>query len=202
MLALLTFKLCTAQYDPEAKAILDAMSANYKGIKAFTASFTQKLTNESANLNEALDGVITVMDNMYKLEIADQEIYNDGTDVWTFNKELNEVTVSPYMSDDQEISLNNIWDIYQEGFKFILLSSNPNGNQVVDLEPIDRSGTYFKIRMIISASSELFSFTIFENTGNKFQYLILNFSERTDLTKDFFTFNPDNYEGIDVIDFR
>ncbi len=199
---LLASQLSVAQFDPEAKAILDAMRDNYRNIEAFTATFTQKLTNESAGLEEQFEGTITVMDKFYKLIIGEREIYYDGTDLWSYNKDISEVTVSPYMEDEQEISLNNIWDIYQEGFKYILLSTNPNGNQVIDLDPIDRDGSYFKIRMIISRENRISSFTVFENTGNKYLYEITNFKEQADLTPDFFKFDPEDYEGIEVLDFR
>jgi outer membrane lipoprotein-sorting protein len=191
-----------AQYDPEAKSILDAMSAKYRKVSAFSASFSQKLSNESAGLDESMDGTITVKQDKYKLEIAGQEIYNNGESVWSFNKEAEEVTVSDYEPDDSEISLNNIWDLYQDGFKYILLSTNQNGNRVIDLDPVDRNKTYYKIRMIISGSDELFSFTVYEKTGNQYKYQILNFTERPELNDAFFTFNPSDFPGVEVIDFR
>ena len=190
------------QYDPEAKQVLDAMSERYKQVDAFTASFTQKLTNESADVEESVDGVVTVKNNMYKLEIADQEVYNDGKDIWTYNKEIAEATVSEFESDGSEISLSNIWDLYRDGYKYILLSTNKNGNRVVDLDPIDRTKTFFKVRMIINKSDELFSFTVFENSGNQYRYQILNFTERKDVTDAFFKFNPADYPNVEVIDFR
>ncbi|MDH5610199.1 MAG: outer membrane lipoprotein carrier protein LolA [Cyclobacteriaceae bacterium] len=190
------------QYDPEAKAILDAMSARYRKIPAFTATFTQQLTNESAGLDEKISGSIAVKGNKYKLNVAGQQIFNDGTDIWAYNAEAREVTVSPYVVDDQEISLSNIWDIYKEGFKYALLENNDRGNRVIDLDPIDRSKSYFKIRMEISPANELRSFTVFENTGTKYIYTIGAFKEVATLQDSDFTFNPQKYPGVEVIDFR
>lgn len=191
-----------AQFDPEAKAILDAMSAKYKSISAFTAAFTQTLSNETADLNESVDGVITIKDIKYKLELAGQEIFNDGKDVWTYNAEIKEATVSEYVADDQEISLNNIWDLYRDGYKYILMSTDKNGNNIIDLDPVDRSKTFYKVRMVISAKNELKSFNVFEISGNQFRYEIREFTTKNDLQDSFFAFVPEDYPGVEIIDFR
>ena len=195
-------QLAFAQYDPEAKEVLDAMSNKYRKIPAFTASFDQALINESADINESMSGKIAVKGDKYALEIAGQKIFNDGTDIWSYNEELAEVTVSTYDPEEQEISLNNIWDLYQEGFKYILLSANENGNYVVDLDPTDRTKSYFKIRMIIGKDYTLKNFTVFENGGNQYKYSIKDFAEKPNLSDDSFTFDPADYPDVEVIDFR
>ncbi|MFY0687291.1 MAG: outer membrane lipoprotein carrier protein LolA [Cyclobacteriaceae bacterium] len=191
-----------AQYDPEAKVVLDAMSDKYQKVSAFTAVFKQKLTNESAGLEEIIDGTIQVKDQMYKLEIAGQQIFNDGTDIWAYNPDGKEVTVSANDPEEQEISLSNIWDLYKSGFKYILMANNDNGNQVVDLDPLDRSKSYYKIRMFIKQNYDLHSFLVFESSGNKYHYAITEFSENNDLTDSDFKFDPSKYPGVEVIDFR
>jgi outer membrane lipoprotein carrier protein len=203
LITLLTIsQLSFGQYDPEAKEILDQMSARYRKIPAFAATFEQTLLNESADINESMEGSITVKGDKYILDIAGQKIYNDGTDVWSYNAEFAEVTVSPYEEEEQEISLNNIWDIYQEGFKYILLAANDNGNYVVDLDPVARDKSYFKIRMMIGQDFTLNSFTVFENGGNQYKYAIRDFEEKPEMSDDSFTFDPAEYPGVEVIDFR
>lgn len=203
-LFVLAISTAHAQYDPEAKAILDDMSQRYKAIPAFSADFTQTLVNEAAGLNETMQGEIMVMDNMYRLDIAGQEIYNDGTDVWSYNPEINEVTVSTYDPEEAEISLGNIWDLYKEGFKYTLLAANEKGKQVIDLNPEDRSKSYYKIRMFINPDNTLDSFTVFESSGNKYTYSISNFKEEAvSRGKSAFTFDPTSKDPEpEVIDFR
>ena len=195
-------QLAFAQFDPEAKKVLDRMSAKYRNVPAFSAGFEQTLRNETAGIDEAMSGAIMVKGDKYILDIAGQKIFNNGSDVWSYNEEFSEVTVSPYEEEEQEISLNNIWDIYQEGFKYILLASNDNGNQVIDLDPVNRDKSYFKIRMMIGQDFSLNSFIVFENGGNRYQYTIKDFKEKPDLSDDAFTFNAADYPGVEVIDFR
>lgn len=190
-----------AQYDPDALVVLDAMSDKYKQIEAFKASFTQKLTNKNAGLDETISGDIQVKGEKYVLDVAGQKIYNDGTDVYSYNEEIAEVTISPNESDEAEVTLGNIYDLYKEGFKYVLLSTQPNGDRIVELDPESRDKSYFKIRLVINTKDELKSFIIFERTNNVYTYAIDSFEE-TSLSDDYFTFDTSKYPNVEVIDFR
>lgn len=197
----LTFS-ATAQYDPQALDVLNAMSARYKNIEAFSADFTQQMLNESADLNETISGEITVKGSMYVLKVAGQEIYNNGEDVFSFNPELEEVTIDTYAPEDQEISLGNIYDLYKKGFKYGLMSVNKEGDRIIELDPESKDKSYYKIRMIIDKDNNLKKFTVFERSGNQYVYTIKEFKARTDLKDSYFTFDTKKYPNVEVIDFR
>jgi len=191
-----------AQYDPEALAVLDAMSAKYKQTEAFKATFTQQLTNKEAGLDESLTMEITVKGAMFVLELAGQKIFNNGSDIYTFSEEASEVTISPYEAEEAEINPSNVYDLYKEGFKYALLSTMENGVRVIELDPENRDEkTYFKIRMNINSKDEIESFIVFEKTGNRYTYSIEGFEE-IEVSDNFFTFDTSKYPNVEVIDFR
>lgn len=192
----------SAQYDPEALDVLNAMSAKYQKMKAFTAEFSQEMINESANLNETISGEITIKDDMYVLKVAGQEIYNNGEVVFSFNPEIAEVTVDTYMPEEQEISLSNIYDLYREGFKYALMSINKAGDRIIELDPESKDKSYYKIRMIIDKNDSLEKFIVFERSGNEYVYTIKGIEEQPDLKDAYFTFDPEKYPNVEVIDFR
>ncbi|NQZ77850.1 MAG: outer membrane lipoprotein carrier protein LolA [Ekhidna sp.] len=201
LITIATLTQTNGQYDPEALAVLDAMSNKYKKIEAFKASFSQKLTNESAGLDETISGDISVKGDMYVLEVAGQMIYNDGKDTYTYNEEINEVTVSTYDPEESEITLGNVYDLYKDGFKYALAEQKSNGDRLIELDPESRDKSYFKIRMTIDSKDELKSFTIFERTGNKYVLTINTFSP-TSLSDAYFKFDATKYPNVEVIDFR
>ena len=200
-LTLAIFLCSKAQYDPAALRALDAMSGKYKSIDAFKASFSQKLTNESAGIDETISGQIAVKNDMYVLDVAGQRIFNNGTDVFTYNPEISEVTISTYDPEEAEITLSNIYDLYKDGFKYVLASTESNGDRIIDLDPETRDKSYFKIRMVISTKDELKSFTVFERTGNKYLFTIEAFQPST-YQDSYFTFDTSKYPNVEVIDFR
>lgn len=193
-----------AQQDPAAREILDAMSNKYRKVPAFTADFTYTLENPQEDLNEAFQGKITVKGLKYKLELEGQEIINDGETVWTYLAEVNEVTINTFSPGDAEINLNNIFDIYKTGYKYLVVDELTNANvKTVDLVPDDKNLNYFKIRMeIANAGNALNSFKIFDKTGNRYTYSINKFAEQPSLQDKVFTFDVAAHKGVEVIDFR
>jgi outer membrane lipoprotein-sorting protein len=193
----------SAQFDPEAELILESMSKKYKSKSAFMSTFQQNLINEVSTIDESISGTVYVKGDKYKLEIAGQIIFNDGQDLWSYSEEIVEVTVSTYDKEEQEISLTNIWDLYREGYKYGLNVPDPQGNWVIDLEPIERGvEAFYKIRMVISNEYDLKSFRIFEESGNQYNYIITKLIDRSDLTDGFFTFDLAQYPEVELIDFR
>ena len=193
----------SAQFDPEAELILESMSKKYKSKSAFMSTFQQNLINEISTIDESISGTVYVKGDKYKLEIAGQIIFNDGQDLWSYSEEIMEVTVSTYDKEEQEISLTNIWDLYREGYKYGLNVPDPQGNWVIDLEPIERGvEAFYKIRMVISNEYDLKSFRIFEESGNQYNYIITKLIDRSDLTDGFFTFDLAQYPEVELIDFR
>ncbi len=203
LLAMVFVTFVYAQQDPAAREILDAMSNKYRNVAAFTADFTYTLENPQENLNEAFKGNITVKGTKFKLGLEEQEIINDGTDVWTYLKEVNEVTINTYSPDDAEINLNNIFDLYKTGYKYLVVDDMTTAAvKTVDLVPDDKNLNYFKIRMSISANNALNSFKIFDKSGNRYTYSINKFTERPSLTDQEFVFDMAAHAGVEVIDFR
>ncbi len=186
------------QYDAAALKILDAMSAKYKNAPAFSAAFTQNLKNPTAGLDESIEGKIAVKEDKYLLEVSGQFVYNNGMDVYTYNPEINELTIATYDAEEQEISLNNIYDIYKKGFKYAIYEVI-KGVTFIDLDPEDKSDkSYFKIRMEIDGSDRLQAFSVFEPSGNVYRYSISDFLERSDLNDDSFVFDINNHIPADL----
>ena len=201
LLSLVLLLQVSAQYDPQALQVLDAMSSKYRSVEAFKAEFSQRLTNESAGLDETISGQITVKGAMYVLDVAGQRIFNNGTDVFNYNPEIKEVSISPYDPEESEINVANVYDLYKKGFKYVLAETTADGNRIIELDPESRDKSYFKIKMAINAKDELQSFVVFERTGNKYTYSIDAFTP-VDLPDNHFTFDVSKYPNVEVIDFR
>jgi outer membrane lipoprotein carrier protein len=203
LVTFITFLGAKAQYDDNALKVLDAMSAKYKEMPAFNTVFKYTLENPTENLKEVFEGKVTVKGNKYKLNMEGQEIINDGKTVWTYLPDLNEVNISTYSAEDQDISLNNIFTLYKSGYKYLYIEQLNNGTlDVVDLVPEDKNNTYFKIRLTIGSNDKLLkSFLVFDKNGNRFLYDIQLFTVDTTVTDKFFTFDPAKYPGVEVLDY-
>jgi len=195
-----------SQYDQKAKEVLDAMSAKYKKIPAYSANVTSALINEVDGINEEFKGEITVKGDMYKLKLEDQTVINNGNTVWTYLPDVNEVNIDTYDPDEDEISPSKIYTAYKEGYKYLYVgdeSCNGGTCAVIDLVPNDKDAQFFKIKLFINKSNyNLQSWTMFDKTGNKYKYSIDDFNDNVSVKDSFFTFDTSKYPGVEVIDLR
>ena len=189
-----------SQDDKKALDMLNSMSDNYKKMKGFTSSFTYSMKNLTEDITDSFSGEISVRDDKYVLYIEGQKIINDSKTVWTYLEDLNEVTISDFDASEQDISINNVFEVYKEGYKHKFIDK-VNGINNVEIYPDDESKSYFKISFAILENNLLSSFTVYDKSNSIFIYTIDDFMEE-DLDNSLFFFDLEKYPDIEVIDFR
>lgn len=201
-----TVATVSAQYDKEALDKLEAMSAKYKTLPTYKSEFIYSLINDVENIQEDFEGTITVKGDKYILSLEEQEIFNNGVTVWTYLPDMNEVNIDNYNPDENEITPSKIYTAYKDGYKYIYLQDDVvNGVpvSVIDLIPDDKSAQFFKIKLYISnKDSSLVGWTIFDKSGNKYKYVITDFTPNVNVTDKDFEFNSKKYPGVEIIDLR
>lgn len=195
-----------AQYDQKALDILDAMSAKYKKIPSYTTKFNYSLINETDGINEEFTGKITVKGEKYMLEMEEQLVINNGTTVWTYLPDVNEVNIDNYDPDEGEITPSKIYDVYKDGYKYILLGNEmieSVSHSVIDLVPNDRDTQFFKIKLYISEKDfSLKNWTMFDRSGSQYKYSIEDFNADGSYKDSKFTFDASKYPGVEIVDLR
>lgn len=207
LVALLAAAIMTAQAqnDPKAGEILDAMSTKYKSIPAFKANFTYTLENQNSGIKENTSGNITVKNGKFYLKMGDQEVINNGSTVWTYLKESNEVNISDYEPEEDAITPTNIYTIYKKGYRYNYVEQKKEGGQmydVIDLTPENKNNQIYKIRLMVNRKDQsIRSFKTFEKNGNRYNYLITNFTP-VDIDDKTFVFDKSKYRNVEVVDLR
>jgi len=192
--------------DPKAGEILDAMSRKYQAIPAFKASFTYTAENKNNGVQESYPGELTVKGNMFRLKMAGQEVINNGTTVWTYMKESNEVNIADYEADDQEITPSKIFNVYKKGYKYTFTEETKDKGvsyEVVDLIPEKKNTKVFKVRFTVNKRDKsIRSVKVFEKNGNKSIYTITGFTASNNIDDRLFAFDKSQYKDVEVIDLR
>lgn len=203
---LLLAKFSFAQYDPKALEILEAMGEKYKTLAAYEANFTYALTNDVENIKEEFKGKLTVKNEKYRISLPEQEVINDGVTVWTYLPEVKEVNIDNYDKNSGDINPLKIYEIYQEGFKYLYIQDRTENGVVceeVDLVPEKKDAQYFKIKLLIKKKEKVIqSLTMFDKGGNRYKYTISRFVPNANISDSYFTFDVSKYPGVDVIDLR
>ncbi len=194
-----------AQKDKRAGEILEAVSKKYKATPSFKAHFSYTMESPSSGINESYTGDIAVKGSKFHLNTGEQEIINNGTTVWTYLKESNEVNISDYEPEEDEITPTNIYTIYQKGYKYNFVEEiKENGEvyEVVDLVPENKNSQVFKVRVTVNKKDKsVKSWKIFEKNGNRYQFNVERFTP-AEVDDEYFAFNKSKYKGVEVIDLR
>lgn len=196
----------SAQYDPKALEILDAMSKKYKSIPSFEASIACTLTNDVDKINEEFKGKITVKGDKYKMVLPEQEVINNGSTIWTYLPEAKEVNIDNYDPASEDVNPSKMHEVYKKNYKYLYLQDKTEGGvlcEEIDLVPEKKDAQYFKIKMFINKKEKTIqSFIMFDKGGNRYKYTISKFTPNAKIDDAFFTFDPKKYPGVEVIDLR
>lgn len=191
--------------DPEAKKLLDAVSAKFKSYKTVQASFLLKMENASGKLLGNKTGKLFMKGNKYRVSITGQEIFSDGSTVWTYDQAANEVTINTIDPSANSITPQKLFtNFYDKDFLYRLNGTVKQAGkslQEIELTPIDKTKPFFKV--ILYLDKNMISTTkIFEKAGNRFTYAVSNMITTGVIDDKVFIFDASKYPGVEIVDLR
>ncbi|MEN9571297.1 MAG: hypothetical protein RL172_2528 [Bacteroidota bacterium] len=196
------------QNDPEAKKILDAVSAKFKTFKTVQAKFNLGIENASGKLLANKNGTVAMKGNKYRISVTGQEIFCDGANVSTYEKSTNEVTITRLDPSTNTITPQKLFtNFYDKDFLYKLNGEkNAKGKilQEIELTPIDKSKPFFKVLLYVDKAGKTISGAkLFEKTGNRFNYTVTGFTPNAAAVTDAqFVFDAKKFPGVEVVDLR
>jgi outer membrane lipoprotein carrier protein len=195
------------QSDPEAKKVLDAVSAKFKTFKTVKATFNYRIENSGGKEQGEKKGTVYMKGMKYRVSITGQEIFCDGTNIWTFDKSANEVQVSQFDPGTSTITPQKLFtNFYDKDFLYKLNDEKKQGAKIfqeVELTPVDKTKPFFKVLLGVDKKTKIIMSTqVFEKNGNRYIYRINNISTNTAIPDNTFVFDEKKYPGVEVIDLR
>lgn len=193
--------------DPEAKKILDAVSTKFKTFKAVQAKFSLKIENAAGKNLGTKTGTVYMKATKYRVSITGQEIFCDGTNISTFDKSANEVTITKIDPTANSLTPQKVFtNFYDKDFLYKLNGETTVAGkkiQEIELTPIDKSKPFFKVLVYVDKAALTISRTkVFEKTNNKYSYVVNSINTNASINDDQFIFNAKNFPGVEVIDLR
>jgi outer membrane lipoprotein carrier protein len=193
--------------DPNAKKVLDAVSAKFKTFKAVQAKFSLKVENGTGKVMGNKSGNVYMKGTKYRVSVTGQEIFCDGANVWTYDKSANEVTITKLDGSNNTITPQKLFtNFYDRDFLYKLNGESKAGGktlQEVELTPIDKSKPFHKVLVYVDKASQSISSTkVFEKTGNKYTYSVSGMNTSGAVADAMFVFDAKKYPGVEVVDLR
>lgn len=187
--------------DPQAKKILDAVSAKFKTFKTVQGKFALKVENAAGKSLGVKTGTVYMKGSKYRISVTGQEIFSDGSNIWTLDKASKEVTISRIDPSANSLTPQKLFtNFYDKDFLYKLNGVTKSVNEI-ELTPIDKTKPFFKILLFVDKNS-ITSTKLFEKTGNKYTYSTTSLTPNANVPDATFVFDSKKYPGVEVVDLR
>lgn len=193
--------------DPEAKKILDAVSAKFKTFTTVQAAFTYKVENAAGKVLSTKTGTILMKGTKYRLSFGGQEIICNGTTVWNYDKAAKEVTINTLDASSGMITPQKLFsNFYDKDFLYVLNGEKKVGAkllQEIQMTPVDKSKNFHTVYLLIDkAGKTMYSTKVLENAGNRYSYTVTSMKTNIPAADALFVFDKSKYPGVNVEDLR
>jgi outer membrane lipoprotein-sorting protein len=193
--------------DPEAKKILDAVSAKFKTFKSPQANFTYQVENAQGKVLSSKKGTVIMRGNKYKVIMDGLEIYSDGKTVSNYDKSTNEVTIDNVNTSGSAMTPQKLFtNFYDKDFYYKANGEKKIGSktvQEIELTPTDKTRPFHKVYVYIDrANNSITSARFLEKTGGRYSYTITSLKPNASHSDADFIFDKAKHTGVEVVDLR
>lgn len=188
--------------------VLARVSNFYSTKKNINTKFSINIINQDAGLNETQNGTLLVEGDLkYRLETAELIRVSNGEAIWTYFKNDEELQITEFDPEEEELTPAKIFDIYKDGFQYMYNGEREiDGRRIaeIDLIPEDPDNPYSKIRLSVSLSQyNIVQAIIYSRNGTQMIYKMSNTFYDTDLDASKFIMTKEELsERVEVIDLR
>jgi len=193
--------------DPDAKKILDAVSAKFKSYKAVQASFTYKVENADGKTISSKKGNVFMKGTKYRVSFIGQEIFCDGNNVWTYDKSSNEVTITKLDVSSNTLTPQKLFtNFYDKDFLYKLNGEKKVGSKVmqeIEMTPNDKTKPFHKVYLTIDKNAKtIYSTRVLEKAGNRYSYTVNVLNGNANIPDSKFVFDKKDFPGVEEVDLR
>ena len=186
--------------DENATEVLKKAAARFDKNVSFTVTMTILDGKKQQKARQSAE--VRYSKGKYRLVLPDQELISDGTTVWHWNKQANEVTVSAMSNDDIDLlNPGRLLANYSKSFKAKYIRTDDDGTAIVDLQPRS-TRSYHKIRLFLNEDDGLLRrMEVHKYDSGRENYDITDFKRASNAASQF-TFDAAKHPEVEVIDMR
>ena len=192
------------QNDPKAISILDKFSSAANGAPSVSMKFLLVTIDQIEHTNDTLAGSVVLSKNNYKLDLPDNIIWFNGETSWSYLPAEKEVTITKPDKNDNSFQSrpSTIFTLYKKGYKSRLVEERSD-TYVIDLYPEDLENELIRVRLFIGRTNlNLKSLEYKRRDGITVTLIVKDYNLKQNPGSGFFSFSPEKYKDVDVIDMR
>lgn len=192
-------------YEEKGEALLRRASEKLKSFQTMRVQFSYIMENTSQNINERMDGTLLSKGDQYHMQVGDNLFISDGTNMWTFLEEIDEVHISLLADSEGGMTPTSILNEFDSQFTAKFIRQERHEGKLVDIIDLvpKQPQPFFKYRVALNAADQMLVYaTAFDRHGGTYTYNILRFETNVAVDPGSFRFDVSKFPGIEVIDLR
>lgn len=201
LILLLGFNIVAmAQNDPNAKKVLDEVSAKLKALKGVTAAFSYTTKDRNKALKGSVKGTISIKGNNYYIKQGTTEIFCNGAKVWNFNGE-DEVTVADVEGDDDKMLSPQklLSNFYDKDFTYKLVGTDATSSEI-QMIPTDKRKNFKQVNVFVDKKQKLIlKAKVTDKSDNIIEFSLTNVNSNATIPDSKFVFDPSKHPGVEVV---
>jgi len=208
MILIVAFCL-NAQENTKAREILEQVSKKTRSFNNISAQFVFTMENKEMDIHEKNEGAIKIEGEKYVVDLPaiGVRVISDGSTVWNYMEDGNQVTISDQEDQDSELmDPLSIFSIYEKDFKSKLTGEKREGDKIlyqIEMYPGKKEHDISKIVLYIDKAKMMIDSADFYGTdGNLYGIEVKSMETNLNMPDSFFVFNASEYSDLEVIDFR
>lgn len=186
-----------AQNSQKAKSLLDQVTAKVKSYENISIEFKYSVSNPKENLNQESKGTVVLKGNNYVLNFMGITRIFDGKKVYNIVPEDEEITISKYDGQKDEMTPAKMLTFFNSGYKYtwdILQNVKGRKIQYIKLNPLDAKDKTKEVLLGIDVQTKhIYNIIQTEKDGTKMVITINSFKTNQPLSKNHFTFTESKY---------
>ena len=184
--------------EPEAKALLDQVSAKVNSYENMVLDFKYVLDNSEENIHQETRGDVTLVGDNYLLNILGITRIFDGDKLITISPEDEEVTISNYSKEeDKSISVSEMLTFYENGYNYKMdIQQNIRGRKIqfIKLSPIDSTTEIKNILLGIDMQTKhIYKLIQIDSSGTSYTITVNSFKTNQPISQNLFIFDEEKY---------
>ena len=198
LLLLFATQAVTAQNNAE--VILRQLVDQIKSHKNVEMSFSYQTNSDGKNIGDPQIGHAWLEGESYKIEMAEQQTISNGTLIWSYLVDDDEVMISNTTEGNDNTPLKLLTSLDES---YVASLTGIDAQSLATIELANPKGQYKRVTLQVNTKkTELKSVDIYLEDGSKIAVTVEEMRYDQNLGKDFFRFDAKAHPNVEIIDMR
>lgn len=192
-------------YEEKGQQLMEEASDKLKAYNTLKIEFTYVMENTNQDILEKMEGTLYSEGDKYRMGVGGNLFVSDGTTTWAYMEDIDEVHITDTEDTEGALTPTSLLNEFDSQFRSTFIRQEQHSGKLVDLVDLvpNDPQTFFKYRIAIDATSKMTVYaTAYDRHGGMYTYTIKKYEGNIPIPDDTFSFSPEDYPDIEIIDLR